>query len=293
MSDRSQSVDWAVSGLAQLFDTVLTVAESSADLSDDDREQFVETGAAAFATGMSLSGVVDSYLGGAGEVWEYVFADADHERTVALSRSLRRVSSQAISSLAEGFEEAQRFSTRAEESLRRTFLDDLFGPDPDPTRLADVAKQLDFPTFGEIVVAVAGADRNFNDGGPTQLRVRRDLHSRAPKRHLVVTAKDGRVVVIALDTSASDLSALVVGATDSVPDVEWHIGIGESVATLDDVGRSYRQAIDAMRIGRTFGLSRPTRFDRILPPTTPQRRRSSHRFTRYGGNRAAYGETQE
>ena len=265
MTAQSRSVNWAVSGLAQLFDTVLTVAESSGELADSDREQFVETGAAAFNAGMSLSDLIDSYLGGAGEVWEYVFADADHERTIELSRSLRRVSANAVSSLAEGFDTAQRLSTRAEESLRRAFLDDLLGRQLDKAQLADVAKQLEFPTFAEVSVAVAGADRNFHDGGPIQLRVKNEIQERAPQRHLVVTAKDGRIVIIAADTSPSDLGTLVSGAAATVPDIEWHIGVGDSATTLEAINASYRHAVEAMRIGRIFGLRQPTEFLRILP----------------------------
>ena len=265
MSEQSRPVDWAVNGLAQLFDTVLTVAGSSGDLAESDREQFVETGAGAFSAGMSLSGLIDSYLGGAGEVWEQIFADADPARTVELSRSLRRVSEHALSSLAEGFEAAQRLSIRAEESLRRTFLDDLLDRDPDPARLADFARKLDFPTFDQVIVAVAGADRNFSDGGPIHLRVKSDIESRAPTRRLVVTAKEGRIVIIAVDTAAADLCALVSAAAATLPEIEWEVGVGNGAATLEAIGSSYRQALDAMRIGRIFALDPPTEFARILP----------------------------
>ncbi len=264
MSEEPRSVEWAVRGLAQLFDTVLTVAGTSGDLAESDREQFVETGVAAFNAGLSLSGLIDSYLGGAGEVWEHVFADADPLHTVELGRSLRRVSERAVSSLAEGFEAAQRISIRAEESLRRTFLDDLLDHHPDPVRLGDLAKQLDFPPFAEVIVAVASGEREVNDGGAIHRRVMTDLQSRAPTRHLVITAKDGRIVVIAVDTTVSELGSLLSGAVHAVSDVAWQIGIGQPVVALEGVGTSYRQAIEAMRLGRIFALDGPSDFGRMF-----------------------------
>lgn len=263
MAEPARNTDWAISGLAQLFDAVLTAAGQSRDLSDSDRDQFGETGAAAFSAGLSLSRMIDSYLGGAGELWEQVFADADPARTVELGRSLRRVSEQAVSSLAEGFETAQRASIRAEESLRREFLDDLLSADPDAIQLAQTAGDLDFPGFDHAVVAVADAQRPLSDAGPVHNRVRIELESRAPQRSLRIATKNGLIVIIALDTTPGDLTALVAPTFAAVSDQEWRIGVGTSRNGLAEIGISYRHALDALRIGRTFDLVSPTVFDRI------------------------------
>ena len=212
--------------------------------------------------------------------------------TIELGRSLRRVSEHAVSSLAEGFEAAQRISIRAEESMRRTFLDDLLDRHPDPVRLGELATRLGFPSFSTVLVAVAGAERDVDDGGAIHRRVRVDLQSRAPDRHLVITAKDGRLVVIAVDTTADDLGALLSNAVRTVhsgdaggagSDVVWQIGIGDAVTALEDVGTSYRQGVEAMRLGRTFALdigSRTVayRLERISDLTGYSARNPEDRF---------------
>lgn len=265
MPDTSRSIDWAVTGLAQLFDAVLTAADRSGDLTASDRERFAEAGAGAFTAGSSLSGLIDTYLGGAGELWEHVFTDADPMRTIELSRALRRVSEQAVSSLAEGFEAAQRQSIRAEESQRRAFLDDLLATRPDPARLAEEARQIGFPAFESIVVGAVAAERELNDGGPVQRRIKTELESRAPQRIFRVTAKGGRVVIIALDTSPTELASFCSGALDSVDDSERRVGIGSTATALAEVGMSFRHALDAVRIGEIFDLPSPIEFDRVLP----------------------------
>lgn len=264
MSDEEHPLDWAIGGIAQVFDTVSTIAERSGELTDQDRRQFAETGAAAFNAGVSLSGLVDSYLGGAGEIWEHVFTHADPARTVELSRSLRGVSQQAISSLVEGYDAAQRLTIRAEESLRRSFLDALVDPQAHPAALADGAAELDFPDFEIVTVAVAGADRAINDGGPVHRRVKAEVESRAPHRHILVTARTANIVVIAADTTPEVLGALVRSALETIPDIDWHIGLGQRAQALATVSTSYRQATEAMRLARAFGLDRPAEYDRIL-----------------------------
>lgn len=264
MPESTPRVDWAVSGLAQLFDTVITTAGRSRDLTDGECEQFEETGAAAFADGMSLSQLVGTYLGGAAEIWEHVFADADESRMIELGRGLRRVSEQAVGSLAEGYETAQRLSIRAEESLRRSFLDDLLATDNDPAQLADSARGLDLPLFDQAVVAVARSDRGVTDAGPVHRRIRTELQSRAPQRNLWVTAKEGNLVVIALDTTPHQLGVLTTQALEAIGGADWRVSVGSNADGLAAVAASYADALAAFRIAADFELSSPTEFDRIL-----------------------------
>ncbi len=154
--------------------------------------------------------------------------------------------------------------------MRRTFLDDLLDRHTDPVRLGELATRLGFPSFTSVLVAVAGAERDVDDGGAVHRRVRADLQSRAPERHLVITAKDGRLVVIAVDTTADVLGGLLSNAVRTehtgrvVSDVAWQIGIGDLVSSLEDVGTSYRQAVEAMRLGRIFALDGPREFSHLF-----------------------------
>lgn len=265
MPDQAPLDDWAVGGLAQLLDTVVSSAGRSGDLTPIDRELFAETGAAAFGAGISLSQLIGTYLGGAGEIWETLFTDADQSKTVELSRSLRRVSEQAVSCLAEGFEAAQRLSIRAEEALRFTFLDDLLSPGSDPLQLANTAEQLGFPGFERVVAAVGDAGRIVTDAGPVSRRIRIELQSRAPQRDIRVTARDGKLVLIAIDMNPDELRDLASRVFGAASELDWRVGVGSGVQTLESVVVSYHEALDALRIGGAFGLDSPTEFEQILP----------------------------
>jgi len=265
MSNTERTEDWGVIGLAQLFDSVLTAASQQIDLSAADQAQCAETGAAAFASGMSLSKLIATFLGGAGEVWEQVFTGAKPEMNVEMGRALRRVSEQAVGSLAEGFEDAQRLSIRVEESWRRVFFDRLLSSESTQAELEEAAERIDFAPSAQAVVAVTFGDRFAADAGPTHRRLRTEIASRASKRQIWVTTSEGRTVIIALDTPVADLSALLTPVFASLDDASWRVGIGDPVSSLEDISLSYRQAADALRLGATFGLDSPIEFGRILP----------------------------
>lgn len=214
---------------------------------------------------MSLSRLIGTFLGGAGEVWEVLFTDADPARTIELSRSLRRVSEQAVSSLAEGFELAQRLSIRNEESLRRTFFDRLLSSESAKAELEEIAERIGFPPVEQAAVAVAVGDRHTADAGPAHRRIRSELTSRAPERNLSVTSMDGRIVIIAVETTTADLARLVGSVFADSDDPLWRVGIGDSVDALESVSLSYQQALEAHHIGARFGLTSPVEFSKILP----------------------------
>lgn len=241
------------------------VGDTQSDLDEFDRARFAEAGGAAFTSGTGLSTLIGAYLEGAGEIWENLFSNADPGHTVELGRSLRRVSEQAVSLLAEGFEAAQRLSIRAEESLRRSFLDDLLSSETDRSALVDAGRKIGFPAFAGATVVVADTDRYITDSGPVHRRMRTELESRAPHRDFRVTAKNGMLVIIALDTAARELTNLLQRVFTPADELRWHLGIGNSAATLDAIAASYTEALEAHRIGTTFGLPSPTEFARILP----------------------------
>ncbi len=256
--------DWGVPGLAQLFETVLDAAAEQRALSLAERDQFVAVGSEARDAGMALSSLIATYLGGAGELWEQIFSNADPTQAIDLSRSLRKVSEEAVAGLAAGFEASQRRSIRAEESLRREFLEDLLSGGTSEAHLANRGRELGFAQSATWVAAVADCDRDLSDVGPIQARARTELASRAPQRRLHVFTKNGQLLVVAPDADPSQLG-LLTDALESVDDVTWRIGVGSSQTGLTGVAASYRQALEALRLGQVFGLGRFLIFDQLHP----------------------------
>lgn len=264
MAPSDQDTDWGIPGLAQLFEMVLDAAAEKRDLSLADRDQFAIVGSEARDAGMALSSLIATYLGGAGELWEQIFTNADPSETIGLGRSLRKVSEQAVAALAAGFETSQRQSIRAEEARRREFLEDLLSGTATESQLAGDARPVGFSSAASWVVAVADGSRQLSDAGPVQARVRTELTSRAPQRRLHVFTKNGQLVVVAPDGDPEELG-LLTHALATVDDVVWRIGVGSSQPGLTGVATSYRHALEALRLGHIFDLERFLVFDRLLP----------------------------
>ncbi len=262
--EAERDTDWGVPGLAQLFETVLDAAAERRDLSLAERDQFVAVGSEARDADMALSSLIATYLGGAGELWEQIFSNADPAQAIDLSRSLRKVSEEAVAGLAAGFEASQRRSIRAEESRRREFLEDLLSGGASEAQLSDRAREVGFVSSATWVAAVADCDRALSDVGPIQARARTELASRAPQRHLQVFTKNGQLLVVAPGADPGELG-LLSDALERVDDGTWRVGVGSRQAGLSGVAVSYRQALEALRLGQVFRLGRLQVFDQLHP----------------------------
>lgn len=264
MAPRSVNDDWITPGLAQLFEIVLDAADEQRELSLAERDSFFGAGRAASEGGRPLSSVIEAFFSGAGELWEQVFVSASPGDAVELGRALRRVSERAVGALAAGFEAGQRQSIRAQEAIRREFLDDVLSGTLSTTDFAERAESAGFPIAATYVVAVIDSGRQLADGGPLHAQVERELHGRAPQRRLVSFTKSGRLVVIAPDADPPDLG-LVADVLDSIASLNWRAGVGEASPGVDGINRSYRQGLEAVTLGRLFDLDVFTYFGDLLP----------------------------
>ncbi len=258
-ADRSPSVP----GLAQLFETVLDAAAEQRELTDGETDLFVEVGGAGFDTGLSLSGLVEAYFGGTGQLWEGVLGTAPADQAIPLGRALRRVSEQAVTGLAAGFEAAQRRSIRAEESIRREFVDDLLAGTDGAPGLTDRAALVGFVVAATFVVVVVEGERHVSDGGPVHTRMGRELTARAPERSFEVFTRAGQLVVVAADADPSGLDVIRL-AIQAAEHGAWSIGIGGRRIGLEGISESYAEAVQAIRLGRLFGTGPVAIFDDLL-----------------------------
>ncbi len=249
---------WVPPGLAQLFETVLDAADRG-HLDGLERRAFHDAGVAAADDGGSLSLLIDAYLRGAGELWEHLFTETTGTApTVELSRILRQISEEAVAALAEGFEDAQRRHIRAEENTRRELIDTLLGgQDMHSAWFAERAAVVGFPSEGPYRVSVAGSDDVLGDDDRAQALVQRYLETRAGRGRWVSLIRRGHVVVIGARGDPDDVVDLAsVLAAEALPGT-WHVGIGDRHDGPEGIRSSYVEALEALHIGRTFGLPSP------------------------------------
>lgn len=269
MTESDARTHWAVPGLAQLFESVLDAASEHRSLTLDEQDRFFSVGETAAEAGIALSALIEGYLAGAGQLWEQAFAGspgavaaADPDDIVEVGRSLRKLSERALAGLASGHESAHRRSIRAQEAIRREFLDDLVSG-TDPGVLEHRGETIEFPMTTAYVVAVVHTAAMMSESGPIHRRVRAELGSRAPHRELQTFTRQGRIVVIVPDADPGDLGMLEP-ALEAAGVGVWRVGIGSRTTTgLNGIAESYREAIDALRLSEMFDLDRHAVHDHL------------------------------
>jgi sugar diacid utilization regulator len=158
--------------------------------------------------------------------------------------------------VAEGYEEAQRWSLRQEESFRREFVDDLLDGRNLET-LAERAERYGLRLAGSyMVVAVAGT-MPFVDGGPATRRVASAMHLGPGSRDILVTTKDGLLVCVAPD--ACGAVEEFVGRVGEALGTggSWRAGVGRPQRGPGGAVRSLEQARQVLDIGQRLRLPGP------------------------------------
>ena len=215
-----------------------------------------ETGAQAAEQDVPMRGVIDLYLNATRLAWASlpgVRQAADAAALRAIGDAVFLASEAAISAVAEGYEEAQRWSLRQEESFRREFVDDLLDGRSLGT-LAERAERYGLRLAGSYVVVIAAGSEPFVDGGPVTRDVSSVMDHGPTGRHVLVTTKDGLLVCIAPD--ARDAVDGFVARVRQVlePDDSWRIGVGRPQRGPGGAVRSFEQARNALDIAQRLRL---------------------------------------
>jgi sugar diacid utilization regulator len=218
-----------------------------------------EIGARAAEQGVPVRAVIDLYLSATWVAWPSL----PGVRTATGADSLRRIgeavfraADAAIMAVAEGYEEAQRWSVRQEESFRREFVDDLLdGRNLDT--LAERAERYGLRLAGSHVVVVVSRTEPFLDGGPVTRRVESSIRLRASAREALVTTKDGLLVCVAPDVPRVVEEVLARVADTLGPGGGWQAGVGRPQQGPGGAVRSFEQARSALDIGRRLQLPGP------------------------------------
>ncbi|WP_367138295.1 PucR family transcriptional regulator [Saccharothrix sp. HUAS TT1] len=216
-----------------------------------------DVGASAAARGVSLRSLIDLHLTATRLAWPLLTgvreaADADAVR--AVGEVVFKAVDAAVVAVAEGYETAQRWSVRQEESFRREFVDDLLDG-RNLGQLAERAERFGVRLAGSNVVAAVRAPQPVVDGGDVARAVDTSLHLRLESRDVLVTTKNGLLVCVAPDAlpGVPDEFARQVAAALGA-DSSWLVGVGRTQSGPGGVVRSFEQARHALDIAERLGL---------------------------------------
>ncbi|MQA97550.1 MAG: PucR family transcriptional regulator, partial [Streptosporangiales bacterium] len=178
-------------------------------------------------------------------------ADADVLRRVG--EAVFRAADATITAVTEGYEEAQRWSLRQEESFRREFVDDLLEGRNVET-LVGRAERYGLRLAGSYVVIVAAGPQPSVDGGPMTRQVESIIGLGLASRDVLVTTKDGLLVCIAPDVRRT-VDEFVARVMETLrPNGAWRVGIGRPQRGPGGAVHSFEQARQALHIGRRLQL---------------------------------------
>jgi hypothetical protein len=197
----SKDADGMPAELLEGYLSALARVSTGGRLGPDDLSRRRDIGARAAEQGVPMCGVIDLYLSATWVAWPSlpgVRAAAGTDALRLIGEAVFRAADAAIMAVAKGYEEAQRWSLRQEESFRREFVDDLL----EGRNLETLAERAD--RYGlrlahsHVVVAVAGTPP-FVDGDPVTRQVESAMHFGLASRDILVTTKEGLLVCVAPD----------------------------------------------------------------------------------------------
>jgi hypothetical protein len=219
-------------------------------LTRNERDDRRHLGRRAAESSISLGTVVDCYLGATRLAWSDLPAPrkpAGHDVTAAILHA----ANDAVVALADGYDDAHRFAIRAEEALRREFIDDLLHGD-DPGRLAERAGRFGLQLAAPHVVAVVRGDPPFADADERTQGLAEAVRSRLAATELLVTTKDGLLVCVVAGADSArvheHLRAAVGGERPGI------IGVGRPHPGPGGVAHSYADARTALDLAGRLGV---------------------------------------
>lgn len=216
-------------------------------LSRDELELLRGRGERAAEAGIGLRLLVRAQLAAAQIVRPELSRDAAEHLLAAVE--------QAVDAFASGHERAQRLAVRQEEAARREFIDDLLYGRSDLGRLAQRAERFGLLLSHAHAVAVAQGPEPYDDGYPVARQVESALIARFGHRSILLTTKDGRLICIApadQDEVLTFFAKQAYAATDG-----GRVAIGRAHPGAGGVVHSYEEALNALDLAATMGLSDP------------------------------------
>lgn len=251
-----EAIPSAPTDLLDHYPAMLARISTGDRITEAELDRWRNSGAHAAERDIPMRGVIDLYLNATRLAWPSLPGVRD-ATDVAVLRGIGEAVFQAcdaaIGAVTEGYEQAQRWSLRQEESFRREFVDDLLDGRSLGT-LAERAERYGLRLTGNYVVVVAAGSEPYVDGGPETRDVGSVMNRGPAGRDVLVTTKDGLLVCIAPDARDS-VDGFVARVTQVLePDNSWRIGVGRPQRGPGGAVRSFEQARQALDIAQRLQL---------------------------------------
>ncbi|GAA0936974.1 PucR family transcriptional regulator [Virgisporangium aurantiacum] len=232
-------------------DIVLAVARTGRRLTRKERDDRRLLGRRAAEGNVPLSTLVDGYLGATRRAWSNLCDTAPtggHDVTAAILRA----ANDAIVALAHGYDDAHRSAIRAEEALRREFIDDLLHG-TDPGRLAERAGRYGLQLAGHHIVAVVRDGPAFTDTDTRTGALAESVRRRLDPTGVLVTTKEGLLVCVVEGSDSAALHEHVSAALGR--ERPGTIGVGRPHPGPGGIAHSYDDARTALDLTGHLGIS--------------------------------------
>jgi sugar diacid utilization regulator len=230
-------------------------------------------GRRAAQSGVSAGRGVDLYLAAARLVWAElpaVIRERDSGAVRAAADAVLHVIDDAVAAFAQGHAEAGREMVRQEETLRRQFIEDLLRGDAHLGDLVQRAEPFGFDLTRSHQVALASPGRPLPDIESATTALERAVLTRFGDRDVLVTTKQGQVVVIAPAdparqpstaehrSPANGFGKVVYAALDGLrPRRAWRVAVGRPHPGAYGIARSYEEARDGLSMSARMDLDNP------------------------------------
>lgn len=249
------------------FLTVLTDAVTAGvPISGQQLRPYRALGERAARQGVALRALLDLYLSAAWRLWPHlppVRAARRHPNgVVTAGEVMLHAVDDVVATLTEAYQLARRSLTRAEESARREFIDDLLGGTSDVVGLLHRAAGFGLDLAGPHAVASVAAERDFVDGSPLIAMLERSVLGLKGDAQALLAPKDGRLAVVfaapdrvAVDHVTRQLALTLHRANRGRASVgAWQLGLGHAGHGAAGVAASYLGSVRALELARLLDL---------------------------------------
>lgn len=224
-------------------------------------DDFRARGREAAQRGVPVRAVVDLYLTASREAWPRLTSAVGVDEVADLRRvgaAVLAAVDDVVAAVCEGYEEARRTASFAEESLRREFVDDLLTGTSRRAQLLERAAAFGMRLEAAHVVLVVVGNRRFYDHRGMVRDVEAALLSRtgAAEADLLVATRLGSLVAV-VPAELDDAARIVADQLACEDGLRWRLAVSRPRTGASGVRIGFQEARSAVKLADRLGLADP------------------------------------
>lgn len=238
----------------------LDAAASGMALNLQHVERYRALGRAAAQRGLALRTVVDLYLTASRLAWPRLTAVVDERDVVgltAIGAAVLAAADDVVAAVCEGYEDARRTASLAEEALRREFVDDLLTGTTGRTETIERAHAFGMRLESSHTVLVVSGSRQFLDHRTLVRDIEAALlgstGSPASEANLLVATRSGLLVAV-VPADLADARQVVSRQLDREPGLVWRLAASRPRSGASGVRIGFEEAQSAVELAERLAL---------------------------------------